>query len=372
MQFKIDISFNRPNYAQMMHKKTADNTASKITTSIVGARGYSGLELSRLLLRHPAVSLTHCFATKQFSLTDDLLDSGAEKVICLSDDQLMANLTDVVFLATPAEVSLKLAPSILAAGKTVIDLSGAFRLKNNDYNKWYNFNHTEAAHLASANYGLMPYAGPLKKQNQLIANPGCYATAISMALIPLLKRNLIETNNIVIDAKSGTTGAGRKASENLLFSEASENCLPYKVGQHQHMPEIQEAIEMFSGITIDPHFSTHLLPVKRGIIAGIYATAKTTDLDIIENAFAEEYADYNLVRFGRELPKLASLTKVVGTPYTHISYQLVGQKLYVFSVIDNLLKGAASQAVENLNRFLDLPLQYALVTPTSVPTRLEI
>ena len=350
----------------MMHNSSANNTARKITTSIVGARGYSGLELSRLLLRHPSVKLTHCFATQQFSLSDDLLDFGVEKVVCLTDDQIMSNLTDVVFLATPAEVSLKLAPPILAAGKTVIDLSGAFRLKKNDYNKWYNMNHTETAQLAAADYGLMPFAGPLKKTNQLISNPGCYATAISMALIPLLKRNLIDTNHIVIDAKSGTTGAGRKASENLLFSEVGENCLPYKVGQHQHLPEVQEAIETFAGVTIDPHFSTHLLPVKRGIIAGIYATSLTTDIEQVEKAFAEEYASYELVRFGRELPKLASLSKVVGTPYTHISYQLVGQKLYVFSVIDNLLKGAASQAVENLNRFLDLPLHYSITPSTSV------
>ncbi len=357
----------------MMHKNLASNTSlnpqNKVNASIIGARGYSGLELTRLLLNHSSVELTHCYATKDFSLTDDVLDSGVQSIVCLSEDKLMNHLTDVVFLATPAEVSLKLAPQIMAAGKKVIDLSGAFRLKKNDYNKWYNFDHTESEILADADYGLMPFAGPTAEKNQIISNPGCYATAITMALIPLLKRNLLETENIVIDAKSGTTGAGRKASENLLFSEVGENCLPYKVGQHQHLPEIQEAIEAFAGVQIEPHFSTHLLPVKRGLIAGIYATAKTSDLDVIKNAYAEEYANYDLVRFGRELPKLASLTKVVGTPYTHISFQLVGKKLYVFSAIDNLLKGAASQAVENLNRFLDLPLHHSLtISPMFSPS----
>jgi len=349
----------------MMNKKEAVSvTQSKSsihpTVSIVGARGYSGLELAKLLFKHPAVKLTHAFATKEFSLSDDLFESEAQSVICLPEDQLMQNLTDLVFLATPAEVSLKLAPEILAQGKKVIDLSGAFRLKKNDYKKWYHFEHTSKETLMSAQYGLVPFAKPATRDIGLIANPGCFATAISMALIPLLKKNLIQPTNLVIDAKSGTTGAGRKAAENLLFSEVAGNCLPYRIGQHQHYPEIQEAVEMYTGVQIEPHFSTHLLPTQRGIIASIYATSLTDSLADIEAAFAAEYQNNPLVQYGTNIAKLAKLTSVTFTAKTHISYQLVDRKLYVFSVIDNLMKGAASQAVENLNRLLDLPPQYTL------------
>jgi N-acetyl-gamma-glutamyl-phosphate reductase len=341
--------------------KKSSTSQAVTTVSVVGARGYAGVELCRLLLKHPAVKLTYCYATTSFSLAESLYIDGASEVICLEDKHLFETLTDVVFLATPAEVSLKLVPQILAAGKKCVDLSGAFRLKKNDYKAWYHFAHTEPAALALADYGLLPYAGPVPKGCNLIANPGCYATAISLALIPLLRSDLISLEGLVIDAKSGTSGAGKKAAENLLFTEVAENCSPYRVGKHQHMPEVEEACEVFGGgHTIAPHFSTSLLPVKRGIIAAVYATAKTTEITKIEAAFAEVYADAKLVRYGQNVAKLTSLSAVSGTPYTHISYELVGNKLYVFSVIDNLLKGAASQAVENLNRFLDLPTHYSL------------
>lgn len=334
---------------------------SKTTVSIVGARGYSGLELTKLLLKHPAVMLTHAFATADFKITSDILDAKAASVVCLKDDQLMANLTDIVFLATPAEVSLKLAPQILQAGKKVVDLSGAFRLHKNDTHKWYGFMHENRALLDEAEYGLNPFCGPSKKGARFISNPGCYASAIALALIPLVKHGLIDLSGLVIDAKSGTTGAGRKAVEGQLFAEVDGECLPYRVGRHQHLPEIKEAVSAFAvGLEVDPHFVTHLLPVKRGIVAGIYATAKTSSLEDVKKAFDAEYAAYPLVRHGVEVEKYAKLSHVVGTPFTHISYTLTENKLYVFSAIDNLLKGAASQAVENLNRLLDLPSSFSL------------
>jgi N-acetyl-gamma-glutamyl-phosphate reductase len=375
MQYIFDNASNINNYALMMNKKEALTTQEKTlngmtsqalkdfsrpSISIVGARGYSGLELAKLLFKHPLVNFTHAFATKEFLLSDDLFETQAKDVICLPDSQLMQNLTDIVFLATPAEVSLKLAPQILAAGKKVIDLSGAFRLKQSDYQTWYHFEHTEKSLLQTAQYGLVPFAKPFSGETNLIANPGCFATAVLMALVPLLKNGLIQPEGLVIDAKSGTTGAGKKAAENLLFSEVAGNCLPYRIGHHQHYPEIQEAVEQFTGAKIEPHFSTHLLPVQRGIIASIYATATTQSLDAIEAAFAEAYADQPLVLFGKDISKLAKLAPVSGTARTQISYQLVGRKLYVFSVIDNLMKGAASQALENLNRLLDLPTHFAM------------
>lgn len=339
----------------------------KITCSVVGARGYSGIELARLLLQHPNVLLTHCFATSDFELGSFFgsaaLADKAKSVQCLPDSEILKNLTDVVFLATPAETSLTLAPKILAAGKKVIDLSGAFRLKTNDYKKWYGFDHHEKALLAQADYGLSPWGGP-SAGAQLVANPGCYATAIAMAVLPLLKNNLIDEDSVVVDAKSGTSGAGKKAAENMLFTEVDGECLPYKVGKHQHYPEIVETIEKFSGKKIDFHLTTSLLPTRRGIIAGVYAKVKPgVDIAKVAAAFDESYADYKLVRQGSvaKNSNLLSLKKVVGTGETHISYELEAGRLYVFSCIDNLLKGAASQAVENLNRTFDFPVTTGLV-----------
>lgn len=345
----------------MVHNNSF-NDFKKSTCSIVGARGYAGLELARLLLAHPQASLTHCFATSAFDLSAHLSNPKATQVQCLPDTEIMANLTDYVFLATPAEVSLKLAPQIIASGKIVIDLSGAFRLKKNDYQKWYGFEHTQKNTLLDATYGLIPWVGPSRSE-RMIANPGCYATSILLALLPLIKDNLILLDSIVIDAKSGSTGAGKKATEGQLFAEVDGECLPYKVGQHQHLPEILETIETLTGVKLTPHMTTSLLPVRRGIISGIYAklNAKKSVEDVIQS-YKKYYADYSLVRHGlvSEKPEGLLLKRVVGTAKTHISYSTQEQNLYVFSCIDNLLKGAASQAVENFNRLLDQSIDTGL------------
>ena len=343
-------------------KTNAKKNSMKQTCSIVGARGYAGLELAKILLLHPYADLKFCFATSQFELSDYLNSENSSKVECLLDSEIFNHLTDVVFLATPAEVSLKLAPQILKAGKKVVDLSGAFRLKHNDYKKWYGFDHHEPALLKKSQYGLLPWVGP-SNDSDLIANPGCYATAISMALIPLVQSEVIDIDHIVIDAKSGATGAGKKAAENLLFTEVDAECLPYKVGCHQHEPEIIETVEAFTGKKIQPHMTTSLLPIRRGIIAGVYATLNNgKTMADVEAAFTKAYDGYSLVKHGTvaKTPQLLSLKKVVGTAKIHISYEVVGQKLYVFSCIDNLLKGAASQAVENFNRIGDWPVETGL------------
>jgi N-acetyl-gamma-glutamyl-phosphate reductase len=330
----------------------------KITCSVVGARGYSGLETARLLLSHPEVELKNCFATGAFQLSNFLNAPGAKQVHCGLDSEIMQDLTDVYFLATPAEVSLKLAPKLLSAGRRVIDLSGAFRLKKHSYAQWYGFEHDQASLLNESSYGLLPWASPLSSSTKLIANPGCYATAISLALIPLLKDGLISPRGIVIDAKSGTTGAGKKAAENLLFTEVEGECLPYKVGKHQHYPEILETIEAFCGVRIDAHFSTSLLATRRGIIASIFAELKDNlTLSQVQACFGQAYGEAALISHGpvSSHPELLSLKRVVGTPRTHISYEVSGKKLYLFSCIDNLMKGAAAQAIENFNRMYDLP-----------------
>jgi N-acetyl-gamma-glutamyl-phosphate reductase len=321
-----------------MHKYVV----SKIQVALVGGSGYSGLELLRLLKKHPFAEVKGIFNSQNVSEMNP------------SDYQ-------VVFLATPAEVSIKLASGIIDAGVKVIDLSGAFRLNTkdikSDYQEWYGINHGSAHLVSSATYGLHPWVKTGSENVSLIANPGCYATAILMGLLPLLRSNLIQRDTIVIDAKSGATGAGKKAVESQLFSEVDGECLPYKVGAHQHLPEIKLFSEAFGGSSIDPFFTTSLLPVRRGIIAGVYAklnAGKTASS--VADAFKEYYANYPLVSVSAEITNdVVSLKKVTGTAMTQISFKVIGDKLYLFSCIDNLLKGAASQAVENFNYLFQIP-----------------
>jgi N-acetyl-gamma-glutamyl-phosphate reductase len=333
---------------------------NKKRVGIVGARGYSGLDLARILLKHPGAQLTACFAgEKSFALSDYLPEAAAEQVPVVALTEIEQMGLDCVFLATPAEASLELAPR-LSGKMNLIDLSGAYRLTAADYPRWYNFEHSSPALLEKAAYGLAPLSSP--KGAKLLSNPGCFATSVLMALVPLLRTGLIDPTKITIDAKSGTSGAGRKAAENLLFTEVDGNCLPYRVGKHQHLPEIIRYAKALGGVDIDPHFVTSLLPVRRGIISGIYADLRDgVTVEDVTEAFESAYAGYSLVKFGPiQGAKGLSLRQVVGSARTHIRYEVVGEKLYLFSLIDNLLKGAASQAVENFNRLYDFPVDLAL------------
>ncbi len=364
--------------------------------AIVGARGYSGAELARLLLRHPETELKSVFATDaNWSLSELIPGRLAAEVDALPISKLFERSFQTVFLATPAEVSLELAPRLLARGSNVIDLSGAFRLTPEDFKQWYGLVHSATDALTQAQYGLVPWSGPLLRNqtignqtfgnetvglgNQtiegqstravLVSNPGCYATAVMMGLIPLLKAGLIAPDSLAIDAKSGTTGAGKKPAEHLLFSEVDGECLPYRVGRHQHLPEIRRYVSAFAGVAIDPPFATHLLPIRRGIIASIYARladprlSREQALAAVHSAYDAVYSDYELAEYGsiEARKELLSLKRVVGTARTQIAFEIRDEKLYVFSSIDNLLKGAASQAVENLNRLLDFPLSTGLL-----------
>lgn len=334
---------------------------NKKKVGIVGARGYSGLDLARILLRHPGAELTACFANeKSFALSDYLPEAAAEQVSVVPLTEIEQMKLDCVFLATPAEASLELAPKLAQGNRNVIDLSGAYRLRADDYKKWYGFEHTSPTLLEKAAYGLAPLSSP--KGAKLVSNPGCFATSVLMALVPLLRTGLIDPSRITIDSKSGTSGAGRKAAENLLFTEVDGDCLPYRVGKHQHLPEIIRYAKALGGVDIDPHFVTNLLPTRRGIISGIYADLRDgVTVEDVTEAYESAYAGYSLVKFGPiQGAKGLSLRQVTGSARTHIRYEVVGEKLYLFSLIDNLLKGAASQAVENFNRLYDFPVDLGL------------
>lgn len=365
-----------------MHTYSSANAADEkapIGVGIVGATGYSGLELARLLKHHPFAALRVCFSTqKATNLRDFLPTQYGRTVPVVPTDEIenWAAQLKVVFLATPAETSAHLAPRILAKGAHVVDLSGAFRLKGETpdvalslYKEWYGFTHPCPDLLPRAEYGLCPWVSTTPSTApRLVANPGCYATAVLMAILPLLHRGLIRAESLVIDAKSGASGAGRKASESLLFTEVDGECLPYRIGRHQHLPEIREHARALGGLPLDPFFSTHLLPVRRGILCSMYARlsdgVRASDLPA---AYAQAYSNYGLVDFGEigadgDLADAAdlSLKKIVGTGMTRIRYKIVHDRLYVFSLLDNLIKGAAGQAIENLNRLYGQPLAKGL------------
>lgn len=348
----------------MTHKYDAaiQPSTSIAKVAVVGARGYSGLELVRGLLQHPGVSLIEAYASKAFDLSAELEIPGVEKIKVAGESEVLKTQADLIFLATPAEVSLELAPKLVALGKKVIDLSGAFRLHTHAIKEWYGFD-VEPEVLAMARYSLVPFAAPIGKDVKIISNPGCYATAIQMALLPLLKKGLIDTSMVVIDAKSGTSGAGRKANETQIFAEVAEDLRPYRVGRHQHLPEIEEGLAQYAQAKPELFFTTQLLPVRHGIQAAIYAKTTATVAQI-EAAYAEAFAQYPLAKFGRveSKPQLANLTKVVGTAETRISYVVRDGKLYLFSCIDNRLKGAATQAIENMNVWMDLPVTAGLLS----------
>ncbi len=345
-------------------------TMHKYEVTLVGAKGYSGLDLAKILLAHPHARLSSVLTSDQaaFNLEDALLDSNASQVqsLPLASWTSLKAKPSVVFLATPAEVSLEWAPRFLEAGVSVIDVSGAFRLEKSEYPKWYGFEHSSDSPLAQATYGLSPFEESFPKKGPfLIANPGCYVTSVLMALIPLLREGLIDPSTLVIDAKSGTTGAGRKASADLLFSEVDGECLPYKIGKHQHYPEIVKYLESFGGAKTSPFFTTQLLSIRRGILSSIYANVKPgVDTAQIAAAFNRAYGNYPLVRHAAanetRAKSLLSLKRVAGTPYTNLVYSVTESKLYLYSVIDNLMKGAASQAVENFNRAYGLPVTTGL------------
>lgn len=343
--------------------------------AVVGARGYSGLELTRILLGHPGIGHVTCFASESiFDISAYLPEATAPAnakrltVLPIKEWPTVAKTTKTFFLATPAEVSFELAPALLNEGVNVVDLSGAFRLTPEAAQKWYKLPAEAMTALSQAQYGLVPWAGPAKGASHatLISNPGCYATSVLMALLPLLNDGLIDIDTLTIDAKSGATGAGRKANEDLLYCEVDAECRPYKVGAHQHLPEICEKASVFAGALIDPIFVTHLLPVRRGIISGIYARApknKSVTAAELQKAFEKAYSHYPLVTFGAINPKKPhelSLKRITGSARTQISFEVKDNKIFVFSLIDNLLKGAASQAIENFNRINDLPLTTGL------------
>jgi N-acetyl-gamma-glutamyl-phosphate reductase len=321
----------------------------KITVGVYGGTGYSGWELIQLLLSHPGAEIKFITSERLAGKALSAAWPGAPDMLLSSTSDVDLQGIDCVFLCLPHTHSAKIASKAKETGVSVIDLSADLRLNDpNVYAHWYQTAHA-APDLLPVVYGLPEHYRDHIKEEKVIANPGCYATAMLLGLLPLAEKGLIsEHTSIIIDAKSGTTGAGRSPKQNLLFSEVSGNFSPYRIGRdHPHIGEVEQQLAasgLENGRLI---FSPHLLPVDRGILTAIYAPVEDTHraVAIIQAAYQNEL----LIKV---LPdgELATLAHVVRTPFAAISLTPVSEHMLIIMVaIDNLLKGAASQAVQNFN-----------------------
>jgi N-acetyl-gamma-glutamyl-phosphate reductase len=339
-----------------MHK------TSDLRVGIVGVSGYSGMELCRLIARHPSLTLAAAVSDKwaDQEVGDRLpVDGPTASVRIRRQAETAAAVSglDLVFLCTPPEASLELAPRVLEGGARVVDLSGAFRLAVNEYPRWYGFTHPRAELLAAACYS-MPEAGASGEVRtaRLVSNPGCYATAGTLAVLALLRGGLIAREGIIVDGKSGTTGAGRRATEEWSFSEIDGDFRAYRVLRHQHTPEIERALGLAGQGDLRVTFTPHLLPTRRGILATVYGRliAGRTAADAGE-AIKSFVAGRPFLRATK--PDAVTLHAVVGTNRVLMAADADPERgvAIAFAAIDNLVKGAAGQAVQNANLMFGLP-----------------
>jgi N-acetyl-gamma-glutamyl-phosphate reductase len=335
--------------------------------AVVGLTGYTGLELAGILLRHPAVASTTFYVreTRGANCVAELFPQfrgwGQAPLRPLSLDSIVSSHAGTAFLATPHEVSAELAPALLDAGLRVIDLSGAFRLRSAEtFTSWYKLPAPHAGYLGEAVYGLPElYSGEIANA-RLVANPGCYATSVILALRPLVEAGFIDSNqNVVCDCKSGASGAGKDPRRELQFVEVDENFKAYNLFSHRHTPEILEHAGLDESRLI---FSTHLLPLSRGILSTIYvALASQQSPGVIEALYRKFYAGRPMVRIW-PAGTLPELQHVAHTNFCDIGFALEnsGRRLILVSCLDNLGKGAAGQAVQNFNHILGIEEKTAL------------
>jgi len=336
--------------------------------AVIGVTGYTGFELATLLLRHPAIAPPtfyvretngfHCLS----QLFPRLRARGEAPLRPLSIDAVTSSTAGTAFLATPHEASAEIAPELLDAGLQVIDLSGAFRFSSAEtFTSWYKLPAPHAARLGEAVYGLPELYSDQIRTAKLVANPGCYATSVILALRPLAQAGLLATSqNVICDCKSGATGAGKDPRRDLHFVEVDENFRAYNLFSHRHTPEILEHTGLPESQVV---FTTHLLPVARGILSTIYVslTHKHTP-ESIEKLYREFFAAKPMVRVW-PAGRLPELQHIVSTNFCDIGFVLdaQGKRLIVVSCLDNLGKGAAGQALQNLNLMLGIEEQAGLL-----------
>ncbi len=320
--------------------------------AVIGASGFTGEMLVSLLYNHPQVDLNYLSVRTDKSIKfSDLFPKYRNKIdiTCHNLDKEEAAKNDIVFLSLPHKVSFEQAGFFLDKGKVVIDLSADYRIKDlGIYKKYYGVDHGDSQNLAQAVYGLPEFMSDKIKSSKLIANPGCYPTASLLSSLPLFKEKIVE-NEIIIDAKSGISGAGKKAKQEYGYTLINDNLWAYKPLVHQHLPEMVQEIKNIGGFDVNLRFCPHVIPTERGIYTTAYFWPKR-DLDY--NQVKDIYLKYyQNAPFVRVLDTLPVLKDVVGTNFCDIGFGFSEDKkmLIVCSAIDNLIKGAAGQAIQNMN-----------------------
>lgn len=322
--------------------------------AIIGASGFTGEKLVEILLRHPEVTISYISAKLEEELPfSDLFPRFKNKLdlVCKNLDlEESAKSAEVFFLALPHRASFAVAPFFLKKGKMVIDLSADYRFPDAKiYEKFYKVEHKDRENLKNAVYGLPEFYREKIKKTRLLANPGCYPTVSILSIAPLLKEGLLK--DIIIDAKSGITGAGRHALLEYHYAHLNGNLFSYKPFTHQHLPEITQVLSDVSREKIDLRFTPHVIPAERGILATVYANlTKEVSEEQINKIYGKYYGKEPFVRFFKQ--KLPQLKDVIESNFCDIGVSSQGKNIVIVGVIDNLIKGASGQAVQNMNIML--------------------
>jgi N-acetyl-gamma-glutamyl-phosphate reductase len=323
-----------------------------IKIGIIGGTGYTGSELARILCRHPGVEIaamtSRQSAGRKVSDVSPFLKGYTD--IAFSE-RLDPSGLDLVFVATPHGVAMEEVPAILDSGAKAIDMSGDYRLRDPaQYEKWYGHEHKDAKNLGEAVYGLPElFRGEIRGAD-LVANPGCYATSAALAIAPLAKRGLVGSR-VIVDGKSGTSGAGMVPSARLHHPFCGESVVPYSVGTHRHTPEMEMAVGLFSGMEPEVFFTPQLVPIVRGMLSSCYmGLAEGADPGDLSRAYRDQYGGERFVHFVDE----PSIRAVAGSNHAHVGFREARGTVVAFGVLDNLVKGASGQAVQCMNLMLGL------------------
>ncbi len=341
--------------------------------SIAGATGYTGIELLRLLVKHPEVEIAaltaESHAGKNIAAVAPSLKGWVDQSLVKLSPQI-AQECDVLFLALPHTTSMKHVPELLQSDCKIIDLSADYRLQDAGvYGDWYQTPHLNPELLSQAVYGLPELHRKAIKKAQLVANPGCYPTGAILALAPLVQQDWADSTSIILDSKSGVSGAGRKLSQGTQFCEANESVAAYGLGDHRHTPEIEQELSGLAGQQLTVTFSPHLMPMTRGLLTTAYVSLKNAiDLQTLHDHFAKFYKNERFVRV-LEAGQYANTAHVAGSNFCDIGVQVDtrNQRAIVTSAIDNLMKGASSQAIQNMNLMLGIDETTGLDAPPLFP-----
>jgi N-acetyl-gamma-glutamyl-phosphate reductase len=323
-----------------------------IRVAIIGAGGYTGVESIEILLRHPEVKLTYLTALpEECGHVADIygqLRGRCDMMIEPLDLDKLTELADVALCCLPHKVSMGFVPRLLGAGLKVVDFSADYRIKSTEiYEKFYQVKHTDTTNIERAVYGLPELFREQIKGADLIANPGCYPTGALLAVAPLLKEAIVETDSIIVNAITGISGAGRNPSSKFHFPNMNENFFAYGIGSHRHMPEMEQVASEIAEADVNILFQPHAGPFDRGILSTVYCQPKgKTNSEQLAKLYEDFYTDEPFVQIRNDAP---GVKEVAWTNYCHIFVSCVKGKIVVFSAIDNLVKGASGQAIQNMN-----------------------